>query len=719
MLLTSKKWRTAASFDRKDTDAVLDVLLKSRNIVTPEQKEKFLARSDGQWYDPFLFMDMRKAVDMVVSCIESKGKVVVYGDYDCDGVTATTIIVRYLRSHGVDTDYIVPHRAEHGYGLTENIIDKVLDASPDLLITVDCGITNFDTISKIKEMGIKVIVTDHHNVKDRLPDADAVICAKREDNTYPFMDLCGAGVALKFIEAMGRDGRYWVSPNVWKQAIELAGIATIADLVSVVDENRTIIKKAFISMKDPVNPGVRIMNDLLLDYGKKLDESYISFNFVPRINAAGRLSDSSDALKLFLEDDERVVREAALSLGRENEERKKIEAKVYEEAKAQIEDPRRPDEWLLTNTCGPIVVYGPSWHQGVLGIVAGKLSQHYRRSAIVFTDDSIEPGNVKGSGRAFGEFDLYGALESISDQCVNFGGHKKAAGMVVAKSNMGPFMKALEETSRSALQNKRSAGEDDSRFEDEDVLEISAELPFEQIDFETYVAISVFKPFGIGNKKPVFCTRNLLITEVQSMSDGVHMRLDLTDGISDKKVSAVGFNMGQYLTVLKAGDRVDLAYTMNEYTFKNKTDISLYIEDIVPLCGDGMIWTKCDIAEELYGQNNAPDFIAKFVKSDVSEALVPSKDQYASCYRVLNKFCHDGISTADSNLLAKLISMNSDTVINPFQVRRCLDVFSEVGIIKLGVISPLRVCFSFLENTEKVSLTSSETYQRLNGYGRA
>ena len=259
-------------------------------------------------------------------------------------------------------------------------MSHVIALNPSLVITVDCGITNLDTIGELKARDIKVIVSDHHNVKDELPNADCIICSKRKDNTYPFMDLCGAGVALKIIEALGKDGRHKVTSSIWRQAIELAGLATIADLVSVTDENRTIIKQAF---KEHGKSGQRRSQSderMLLSKGKTLDESFISFNFVPRINAAGRLYDSSDALKLFLENNPNEARNAAQDLTRENEERKEIEAKVFEEAKTQIENPGRPEKWSLTHTCGPIVVYGRNWHQGVLGIVAGKLTQYYNRS---------------------------------------------------------------------------------------------------------------------------------------------------------------------------------------------------------------------------------------------------------------------------------------------------------------------------------------------------
>ena len=605
----------------------------------------------------------------------------------------------------------------------------MLEEAPDLLITVDCGITNIETISEVKKRGIRVIVSDHHNVKDEIPDADAVICAKREDNTYPFRELCGAGVALKIVEAMGRDRRYKVNGLLWRQAIELAGLATIADLVSVTDENRTIIKKAFKSMRNAVNPGVRIMNSMLLEPGKRLDETFISFNFVPRINAAGRLYDSSDALKLFLEDDEDEVRKAAEELGRENEERKQIESGVFAEAVKQVEDVRRPEEWLLTNTVGPVVVYGPDWHQGVLGIVAGKLSQYFRRSAIVFTNDSIDPANVKGSGRAYGEYDLFGALEDVSSYCVNFGGHKKAAGLVVARDMLGKFMKALEENARTRAKMKAGGqeetadadGKDESeeRFSDEDSIEINAQIPFKQVDFETYEAVNVLKPFGIGNRKPVFSTKDLIITDIQPMSEGAHIRLDLQDGTdpSNKEIlSGVGFGFGQYLNILKVGDRVDIAYTMNEYTYRGKTSLSLHLEDIIPVSKKGFLWEKNQIAEELYEKGMEIEQIGKLAGGKGIMDLIPGREHYSASYKIMFDKCRSGISTVDLGLLARMIGINASVEITPFQVRRCLDVFSEAGIMKLGIIDRDRVCFSFLPQNGKVNLNSSATYTRLNSY---
>ena len=711
MLLTSQKWRFVVGEPFSSTDALFEALLKSHGINTPKEREDFLTDQGAALYDPFLYNDMRKAVDIICEAMSDKRKILVYGDYDCDGVTATSILVRYFRSHGCDVSYIVPNREEHGYGLTKNIIEDVLKQDPYLLITVDCGITNIDTVAELKARGMKVIVTDHHNVQDEIPNADAVICAKRKDNTYPFIDLCGAGVALKIVQAMGTDRRFPVSGDIWRQTIELAGIATIADLVSVVDENRTIVKKAFISMKNPVNPGIRVMNEILLENAgsRKFDETFVSFNFVPRINAAGRLYDSSEALNLFLEDDVEKAREAAISLGQQNDERKQIEARVYEEAVKQIEDERRPDEWSLANTKGPIIAYDSKWHQGVLGIVAGRLSSAYKRSAIVFTADSIDPLNLKGSGRAYGDYDLFAALGRVSDKLINFGGHKKAAGVTLRKSDLTAFMRALED---DAVAN---AGENET----DDVLDVTAKLKFNIINFDTYEAICKFKPYGIGNKKPLFVTERLVVVNINDMTDGAHIRLDLADadGNSDQTVSAVGFGMGIYTKLLKPGDIIDIAYTMNEYTYKGKTSISLYLEDI-KLAGDGsFLWQKADIAEDLYRSGMELDQIAKLAKTTAAEGLIPTKVEYLACYQIMKNECKGETSYADIPLLARMITNGSGVKLTPFKVARCLEVFSEAHLIKLGVLSSLRVCFRFHKVEGKTDLKQSAVYMRLLEHG--
>ena len=711
MLLTSQKWRFVVGEPFSSTDALFEALLKSHGINTPKEREDFLTDQGAALYDPFLYNDMRKAVDIICEAMSDKRKILVYGDYDCDGVTATSILVRYFRSHGCDVSYIVPNREEHGYGLTKNIIEDVLKQDPYLLITVDCGITNIDTVAELKARGMKVIVTDHHNVQDEIPNADAVICAKRKDNTYPFIDLCGAGVALKIVQAMGTDRRFPVSGDIWRQTIELAGIATIADLVSVVDENRTIVKKAFISMKNPVNPGIRVMNEILLENAgsRKFDETFVSFNFVPRVNAAGRLYDSSEALNLFLEDDVEKAREAAISLGQQNDERKQIEARVYEEAVKQIEDERRPDEWSLANTKGPIIAYDSKWHQGVLGIVAGRLSSAYKRSAIVFTADSIDPLNLKGSGRAYGDYDLFAALGRVSDKLINFGGHKKAAGVTLRKSDLPVFMRALED---DAVAN---AGENET----DDVLDVTAKLKFNIINFDTYEAICKFKPYGIGNKKPLFVTERLVVVNINDMTDGAHIRLDLADadGDSDQTVSAVGFGMGIYMKLLKPGDIIDIAYTMNEYTYKGKTSISLYLEDI-KLTGDGsFLWQKADIAEDLYRSGMELDQIAKLAKTTTAEGLIPTKVEYLACYQIMKNECKGETSYADIPLLARMITNGSGVKLTPFKVARCLEVFSEAHLIKLGVLSSLRVCFRFHKVEGKTDLKQSAVYMRLLEHG--
>ena len=467
-------------------------------------------------------------------------------------------------------------------------------------------------------------------------------------------------------------------------------------------------------MENPSNVGVKVMNDMLLFAGKTLDETFISFNVVPRINAAGRLYDSSDALKLFLENNPSEAKLAAQDLTRENDERKEIEAKVFEEARAQLENPARPEKWSLTNTCGPVVVYGKNWHQGVLGIVAGKLAQFYGRSALVFTDDATEPGCAKGSGRAFGEFNLFKCLEGISDKLVNFGGHKKAAGMLVRKEGMGAFMEALEAEAVKLGESGSSDGEDLDNS-----IEADCELLPSAVNFDSYDEVCKLRPFGIGNIKPVFVTRGLVIREIGTMSEGAHLRLELTDSTGKNTLSAVGFGMGSYFNLLRSGDVVDICYTMNEYTYRGETTLSLHLCDIMTDAGKGFMWQKADIAEKLYSSGLEPSQISKMAHGeDIIPQMVPSAEHFAECYRIIDKFAGNSLSTVDCVLLAKLINNNSDTFITPFQTKRCLEVFADCGLIRLREITPTRLCFNITSGGKRVKLSDSEVYRKVTNVGQ-
>ena len=365
-----------------------------------------------------------------------------------------------------------------------------------------------------------------------------------------------------------------------------------------------------------------------------------------------------------------------------------------------------------TNTCGPIVVYGKDWHQGVLGIVAGKLSQYYGRSALVFTDDSTEPGCAKGSGRAFGDFDLYDCLERISDKLVNFGGHKKAAGLLVRKTEMCAFMEALENESARIIEEKGQSGEEN----EDDVINAECEILPEGLDFDSYYEVSKLRPFGIGNPKPVFVTNGLVITNIAQMSGGAHVRLDLTDSKGKISLSAVGFGMGDYYNILRAGDRIDIAYTLNEYCYRGETSLSLHLEDIRPEVPTGFMWQKSDIAEKLYSSGLGMDQIAKMAPGeDIVDQMKPSPEQYGACYKALERFGGAAMSTVDLSLLARLVSNNYDVPVTPFQAKRCLEVFADCNLIRLRTVTPMRVCFNILRTGDKVKLSDSEVYRRIQG----
>jgi single-stranded-DNA-specific exonuclease len=381
----------------------------------------------------------------------------------------------------------------------------------------------------------------------------------------------------------------------------------------------------------------------------------------------------------------------------------------------QLENPDRPEKWSLTNTCGPVVVYGKNWHQGVLGIVAGKLAQYYGRSALVFTDDATEPGCAKGSGRAFGEFDLFKCLEGISDKLVNFGGHKKAAGMLVRKEGMGAFMEALEDEAKRISE----AGGADASEDADNSIEVECELDPSAVNFDSYREICRLRPFGIGNSKPNFVTKDLVIREIGTMSDGAHLRVELTDSTGKNSLSAVGFGMGSYYNLLRSGDKVDICYTMNEYTYRGETTLSLHLNDIIPEPSEGFMWKKADIAEKLYSSGLEPSQISKMAHGeDIIPQMVPGPEHFAECYKIIDKYAGNSLSTVDCVLLARLINNNSETFITPFQTKRCLEVFADCGLLRLREITPTRLCFNITSGGKRVKLSDSEVYRKVTNVGQ-
>ena len=522
--------------------------------LNDEEIEIFLNPTRNNFHDPFLMPDMKIAVDRILKAIENNEKILIYGDYDADGITSTTILKRFFNDRNIDVGTYIPNRLDEGYGLNKDAIESIKKDDYKLIITVDTGITANEQIVDAKNAGIDVIVTDHHEPGEELPDAIAVVDCKRKDNKYPFRELAGCGVAFKLICALAQ--KLELNENEALKYIDLACVGTISDIVPLEDENRIIAKLGLLLLKQTRNLGLR---ELIRTIGfKEITSETISFGIAPRINACGRMGHQEVALNLFTSDDPIKVREYAYSLEEYNKERQAIEKRIYEESLKLLEKENIEDK-----SC--IVLGNTNWHNGVIGIVSSKITdKYYKPSLLICFEDNIG----KGSGRSIPGFDLHEALTKCSSNLESFGGHSMAVGLKLKKEKYEAFKKEIEEYAKENIK--------------EDVLDreilIDQELQNKDITIHSVRELELLEPFGEGNHEPIVLYKNLKIESIRTLSEGKHIKLNLKN--ENIKIDAIGFNMGQLANEYLIGDKVDVVGNIKINTFNNFETIQITLIDI-------------------------------------------------------------------------------------------------------------------------------------------
>ena len=412
-------------------------IIANKGLTNSDEIEVFLHPRRTDFHDPFMMPDMEKAVDRVVKAIETHEKVAIYGDYDVDGITSSTVLKRFLAERGLETDVYIPNRLHEGYGLNENAIREIADTKHTLIITVDCGITGNKEIELAKSFGIDTVVTDHHEPTETLPDAVAVVDCKRKDNKYPFNGLAGVGVAFKLTQAISM--RLGVREEEYLKYLDLVCVGTISDIVPLVDENRTISKLGLKLVRQTRNIGLKVLLESI-SY-KKIDSTAISFGVAPRINACGRMGHEKEALELFLTDSKEEAEKITQNLNEYNQERQEIEKRIFNEAQKMMEDPEQ-------QKLPCIVLGGENWHHGVIGIVSSKITEMYFKPSVLLC---YEDDLARGSGRSIPGFDLHEALEKCSTYIKQFGGHSMAIGITIEKDNFKKFKQEFEEYAEKHL----------------------------------------------------------------------------------------------------------------------------------------------------------------------------------------------------------------------------------------------------------------------------
>ncbi len=565
------KWKLAAEPEEsvvKHIEKELNIpykiarLLARRGIETYEQARKFFKPSFNDIYDPFQMKGMDKAVERIESAVRNREKILIYGDYDVDGTTAVAILYSFLKNYYDNLDFYIPDRNTEGYGISFQGIDYARQNEVALIVALDCGIKAVEQIRYANSLGIDVIIGDHHTPGEVLPEAFAILNPKQKDCPYPYKDLSGAGIAFKIIQALNiRQGK---SIDKIIPYLDLLAVAIAADIVPITDENRTLMYFGLQQLNLAPRPGLKVLMKSMTKTEWKVPD--LVFILAPRINSAGRMDHGKRAVELLIEPDEMKAEEMGLALEDNNRQRRETDINITEEALQIITDHLDPDQYTT-------VVYDKNWHKGVVGIVASRLIEKYYRPTIVLTYSEADDLWV-GSARSVKNFDLYAVLDSLREYIHQFGGHKFAAGLSVKPENLKAFIKAFEAKVREVMPEEMREPE----------LEIEEELDLIDITPKFYRLLKRFEPFGPGNMKPVFFTRDLRDTGFAKTvgKENRHLRMFVMDGTTRASLVAIGFNLADKMPLIQNKQPFSAVYQIDENHWNGRTSLQLKLKDIKP-----------------------------------------------------------------------------------------------------------------------------------------
>jgi len=539
-------------------EIILQVLLR-RGMNTAEEISAFFSPSLDQLHDPFLMLDMEKAVERTIDAILAKERIFIYGDYDVDGITSVSMLYLFLKDMGGDVRYYIPDRQTEGYGISKGGVEEAIAWGANLIISVDCGITSLEEVSIANAAGLDVIVSDHHEPGEQLPDALAILDPKRNDCTYPFSELAGVGVAYKL--AQGISKKLNLEAESHERYIELVAIGSAADIVPLVDENRVFVKHGLKKLNDDGCIGLNALIESAKLKKNSIEVGHVVFGLAPRINAVGRLGSAARAVELLTTKDTSEAHRIAQTLEEENRRRKTIDSKTLEEAKQKI-----LSEIDLENDKA-IVLAEADWHPGVIGIVASRIIEKYYRPTVMIT---IEDGVGKGSARSIPGFDIYQALRECSDLLLQFGGHKYAAGLTVDEDKIPEFASCFKE-----IANKTIAEDDLVPH-----IALDAEITLDQITRDVVRYLEYFAPYGPKNPKPLFMTRNLEVIAPKLVGPYYqHLRFHVRQ--KETEFDVIAFNMAdKYELVSDYQTPIDMVYTIEQNEWMNRVTTQLCAKDI-------------------------------------------------------------------------------------------------------------------------------------------
>lgn len=569
--LTSEQQKAEAQLATKFPGCpAISQLLVQRGIETWDDAQNFFHPSMSQMHDPFLMQDMDKAVKRLNDAMGSKEKIMVYGDYDVDGTTAVALVYKYLQNFYSNIEYYIPTRYEEGYGVSMKSIDYAEEIGVKLVIVLDCGIKANAEIDYAKSKGIDFIICDHHVPDDVLPNATAILNPKLEGNPYPFKDLSGCGVGYKFMQAFSISNGI---SNLYdlEGLLDLVAVSIAADIVPIMGENRVMAYFGLKRINSNPNIGLRSIIRICGLSNKEISISDVIFKIGPRINASGRMQSGKEAVDLLVAKDIADAYEKGKNIDQYNRDRKELDKQITEEANQILED-----RGEIVAGKKPIVIYNKNWHKGIIGIVASRLTELYYKPSVVLTYSN---GLATGSSRSVHGFDIYKAVESARDLLENFGGHTYAVGLSLKEENIPEFKRRFEEYVISNIGSEELTPQ----------IDIDCELSFSDITPEFIEHLRLFNPYGPGNQKPVFVTKNVYDFGTSKLvgKKSEHIKFELVDGKSDVVMNGIAFNMSQHFDYIKAHKPFEICYTIEENKRISKgNNIQLQIKGIKTTCED-------------------------------------------------------------------------------------------------------------------------------------
>lgn len=601
------KERAIAMANRLEIPPLLAMMLDIRGITKEEDVINFL-QENKDFSDPFLMKDMDKAVERITTAVENGEKICVYGDYDADGVTSTSLLYSYLRdSLGADVMFYIPTRTGEGYGMNKGAVDKIHSLGVTLIITVDNGISAREEIDYANSLGIDTVITDHHMPSGAIPKAVAVVNAHQKDDKSPFKDFSGVGVAFKLVMAI--EGEYADVDSLLENFSDIATLGTIGDIVPLVGENRILVKNGLRHIQNSDRIGINAMKQESGIAEKEINSSNVAFTLVPRINAGGRLGSSEKSVNLLLTEDEDEAVTIADKLGMDNRERQNIEKEIL----ASIDEEVRRTPNIVNDKI--LVFAGKGWHQGVVGIAASRIKDIYDKPTIIIGID--DDGVARGSGRSVEGFSLCDAVFACSEHLTHYGGHPMAVGISLQKEKINDFRKAINAYCKDIKMPYN-------------ILHIDCKLNPNQLDLSILDCLSYIEPCGASNPSPIFGLYNMTVIATKEIGNGKHMRITLSRGQGQVPVYAVYFNHNFQSCSYRNGDIVDVAVSLDRNIYNGQENLSVIIKDIKYSQSNN---------EELIDSERIFDKFAKRYKLTKNEvmSILPTRNDFAYVYRFLKQ----------------------------------------------------------------------------------